>query len=103
MDRDIKVGQALEVIRLKVAPEKVESFLRVRAEVDKFTAGLKGFLGTEIVKVNDDEYLVLIRWQNEETVRAAQKITATADIITDWINEHATFISFETSISQYES
>jgi len=102
MEKNLKVGQAVEIIRLKVLPENVEAFLQGRVKVDEFASTLKGYVGTEILKVNEEEFLMLIRWDSEEAVRDAQKITATASVIADWINKTAQFIAFETSISKYE-
>ncbi len=74
-----------------------------RIKVDEFVSTLKGYVGTEILKVNEDEFLMLIRWDSEEAVREVQKITETASIISDWINKTAEFVAFETSISKYEN
>lgn len=103
MDKNLKVGQAIELIRLKVLPENIEAFLEGRAKVDEFVSMLKGYIGTEILKANEEEFLMLIRWESEEAVRDAQKITETASVISDWINKTAQFIAFETSISNYEN
>jgi len=103
MEKNLKVGQAVELIRLKVLPENVEAFLQGRVKVDEFVSTLKGYVGTEILKINEDEFLMLIRWDSEEAVREVQKITETASIISDWINKTAQFVAFETSISKYEN
>lgn len=103
MEKNQEIGQAVELIRLKVLPENVDAFLSGRVKVDEFAATLKGYVGTEILKANDVEFLMLIRWENEEAVREAQKITATASVISDWINKTANFVAFETSIVKYEN
>lgn len=100
--KDLIIGQAIEMIRLKVASENVNKFLEGRKLVDDFVAQLNGYVGTEIVKVDTNEYLMLIRWENEAAVKEAQKITDTASIITNWINETSEFVSFETTVSVYE-
>jgi heme-degrading monooxygenase HmoA len=84
-------------------PEKVEEFLQGRVKVDEFASTIKGYVGTEILKANEEEFLMLIRWDSEEAVRDAQKITSTASIISDWINKTAQFVAFETSMSAYEN
>lgn len=103
MEKNLKVGQAVELIRLKVLPENVEAFLQGRVKVDEFASTIKGYVGTEILKANEEEFLMLIRWDSEEAVRDAQKITATASVISDWIDKTAQFVAFETSISKYEN
>lgn len=103
MQKNLKVGQAVELIRLKITPENVAAFLEGRQKVDAFVSTIKGYIGTEIVKVSKEEFLMLIRWDNEEAVREAQKITETANVISEWIYATAQFISFETSISMYEN
>lgn len=100
--KDVELGQAVEMIRLKVIPENVDKFLAGRKLVDDFVSQLNGYVGTEILKVNANEYLMLIRWKNEAVVKEAQKITETASIITNWINETSEFVSFETTVSVYE-
>jgi antibiotic biosynthesis monooxygenase (ABM) superfamily enzyme len=102
MDKNLNVEQAVELIRLKVLPENVAAFLEGRAKVDEFASTIKGYVGTEILKANEIEYLMLIRWESEEAVKEAQKITATSSLISDWINQTAQFVAFETSISKYE-
>ena len=103
MENNLKGAQAVELIRLKVLPENVEAFLQGRVKVDEFASTIKGYVGTEILKANEDEFLMLIRWESEEAVKNAQKITATASIISDWINDTAQFIAFETTISKYKN
>lgn len=99
----MKVGQAIELIRFRVSSENVEAFLKGRRQVDVFVSTLNGYVGTEILKINQEEFLILIRWENEEAVRDAQKITDKASIISDWINKTAQFITFETSLSEYKN
>jgi heme-degrading monooxygenase HmoA len=77
--------------------------LQGRVKVDEFASTIKGYVGTEILKANEEEFLMLIRWDSEEAVRDAQKITATASVISDWINKTAQFVAFETSISKYKN
>lgn len=100
--KDLAIGQAIEMIRLKVASENLNKFLEGRKEVDGFVSQLNGYVGTEIVKVNANEYLMLIRWKSEAAVKEAQKITETASIISNWIKETSEFVSFETTVSVYE-
>lgn len=101
-NKDVELGQAVEMIRLKVSPENVDKFLEGRKLVDNFVSTLNGYVSTEILKINTYEYLMLIRWKNEAIVKEAQKITETASIISNWINETSEFVSFETTVSVYE-
>lgn len=64
MDKSFKIGHAVELIRFKVLPENVEAFLEGRIKVDEFTLTLKGYVGTEILKVNEHEFLMLVRWDS---------------------------------------
>ena len=103
MSKDLKVGQYVELITLKVTAENENAFLDGRIKVDEFTSTLKGYMGTEILKVNPEEFLMLIRWDDEESVKEAQKITANSPVISDWLNRTAQFISFETTSSIYRN
>ena len=103
MDKHLQVGQAVEIIRLKVLPENVEAFLQGRLVVDKFVSTLEGYVGTEILQANETEFVMLIRWDSEAAVVAAQKITESASVISEWITGTSQFLSFETSIVQYEN
>lgn len=93
--------QAVEVIRLDVSPEKTTAFLEGRAEVEKFTTTLPGHLSTELLHLGGEHWLMLIRWESEEAVRTAQKLTETAPVISDWLRQTARFVSFNTGIVQY--
>lgn len=102
MNKNLSVAQAVELIRFKVAPEKVNAFIEGRKTVDAFTSTLNGYVGTELLKVNETEFMLVIRWADETSVREAQQITATATVISDWITQTAQFVSFETGVSVYE-
>jgi antibiotic biosynthesis monooxygenase (ABM) superfamily enzyme len=97
------MNQAVEVIRLIVSPENTAAFLEGRAEVEKFTRTLAGHLSTELLHLGDTNWLMLIRWESEESVRAAQQLTATAPVISDWLNRTAQFVSFDTGLIRYVS
>lgn len=95
------LDQAVEIIRLTVSPDNTAAFLAGRAEVEKFTGSLAGHLSTELLHLGGDNWLMLIRWESEEAVRAAQKQTATAPVISDWLNRTAKFVSFDTGFVKY--
>ena len=101
MTSKLEVGQAVELIRLKVRPENILAFLQGRQKVDEFTSSLKGYIGTEILQLNDEEFLLLIRWDNESVVKDAQAITASVPVISEWLTKTAQFVSFETGIIKY--
>jgi antibiotic biosynthesis monooxygenase (ABM) superfamily enzyme len=103
MNQETTLHQAIELIRLKVESSNVTHFLEGRKKVDEFVSTIEGHRGTEIVQVNDTEWLMMIRWESKEAVLAAQKITEQASVISDWINSTAQFVSFETSIVKYSS
>jgi len=54
------------------------------------------------VKVSEEEFLVMIRWEDETIVRNAQVVTSSASVISYWIDTTAQFISFETGVAVYE-
>ncbi len=56
-------------------------FLEGGIKVNEFASTLKGYVGTEILKANEEEFLMLIRWESEEAFKKAQKITETASVI----------------------
>ncbi|NIJ52935.1 antibiotic biosynthesis monooxygenase family protein [Dyadobacter arcticus] len=103
MEKQLKVGQAIEVIRLKVIEENVAAFLDGRIKVDEFASAINGYVGTEILKITDSEFLMLIRWESEEAALEAQQITFNAPIITEWLNATSEFVSFDTGVSRYEN
>lgn len=94
-------GQAVELIRLNVSPEQQSNFLTGRRKVDAFTSTLPGFISTELLQLTDTEWLMLIRWDNLASARAAQVQTANATVISDWLAHTSTFISFDTASVQY--
>ncbi len=95
------VNQTVEIIRLRVSPENTTAFLEGRAEVEKFTGSLAGHLSTELLHLGGDTWLMLIRWESEEAVQAAQKLTATASVISDWLGRTAQFVAFDTGLVRY--
>lgn len=95
------VNQAVEIIRLRVLPENTAAFLEGRAEVDQFTSTLAGHLSTELLQLGEDMWLMLIRWESTEAVQAAQKLTATAPVISDWLARTAQFVAFDTGLVRY--
>lgn len=95
------VNQAVEIIRLRVLPENTAAFLEGRADVDQFTSTLAGYLSTELLQLGGDTWLMLIRWESAEAVQAAQKITATASVISDWLGRTAQFVAFDTGLVRY--
>ncbi len=101
MNHKITINQAVEVIRLKVSPDNTDAFLAGRTEVEKFTGSLTGHVSTELLHLGEDNWLMLIRWESEEAVRAAQTLTATATVISDWLNRTAQFVSFDTGLVRY--
>jgi hypothetical protein len=52
--------------------------------------------------MGDDEYLLVIRWDSDGSVREAQKMTTTASVISDWLGRTAQFVSFDTTFSVYQ-
>jgi antibiotic biosynthesis monooxygenase (ABM) superfamily enzyme len=101
MNKDSKVGQYVELIRLKVTAENKNAFLEGRVKVDEFTSTLPGYMETEILNINAEEFVILIRWKDEASVRDAQKITANSAVISDWLKRTAQFMAFETTNTVY--
>lgn len=93
--------QAVEVIRLNVSSDKTTAFLEGRAVVETFTGSLAGHVATELLHLGGESWLMLIRWENQQAVQAAQKLTETAPIISDWLSQTAQFVSFATGIVEY--
>ncbi|MBC8042456.1 MAG: antibiotic biosynthesis monooxygenase [Rhizobacter sp.] len=97
------VGQAIEIVRLKVSPENVTKFLEGRMKVDEFVHTIAGHIGTELVQLSEDTWLMIIRWRDKESVLAAQKITEQATVISDWLGSTSQFVSFENATVGYVS
>jgi antibiotic biosynthesis monooxygenase (ABM) superfamily enzyme len=96
------LGEAVEMIRVKVAKDKAEQFLSERAGVDAALREVGGHVGTEIVQVGEEDFVFLIRWVDEAAVRAAQVITEKLPAISTWLERaEARFVSFETSVVRY--
>jgi antibiotic biosynthesis monooxygenase (ABM) superfamily enzyme len=101
MTKSININQAIELIRLKVMPENTEAFLEGRKAVDAFVGTLGGYIGTELIQISETDWLMQIRWADQASVEAAQKVTESASIISDWINKTSTFVSFDTAYVRY--
>ncbi|RIV21633.1 hypothetical protein DYU11_19755 [Fibrisoma montanum] len=95
------LDQVLEIIRFTVTPENTSAFLEGRAEVERFTGSLAGHVSTELLHLGGENWLMLIRWEDEAAVKAAQQQTATSPVITEWINQTAQFVSFEEGTVRY--
>jgi quinol monooxygenase YgiN len=98
-----KMNQRVEVIRVRVSEENADEFVRRRPAVDADVRALAGCLGSQVIHVVGDEWLVLVYWDSQETVEAAQQITAGMTIITDWLKLASQFISFHTGELRYTS
>lgn len=103
MTKNLQPGQIVEIVKVNVSAENKASFLTKRKAVDAFVAGIPGYLGTEITQLNGNGFFIFIRWENEESVKNAQKITVDAPVISEWLSLVSEFISFETTIVQYEN
>lgn len=96
-------SQTLELIRFQVAAESVDQFLRDRVPVDDYLQTLGGFEGSELTQLGETDWLAIVHWTNHDAFLAAQKITATASVISDWIAIADRFVSFETAVVHYVS
>jgi heme-degrading monooxygenase HmoA len=90
-------GNVIEMIRFKVNPARVKEFLAVREQVDQEVQKIDGFLGSELCRLDEDNWIILIRWKDAAKTAAAQTITAQLQSITDWIGIAEQFVSFETA------
>jgi hypothetical protein len=93
--------QAVELIRFEVAEDRVAQFIGDRAGVDEALTSLAGFLGSELINVSGDQWLLIVRWNSREDALAAQKVTAGMEIISNWIGIANKFVSFDTSDVHY--
>ena len=91
------VAQAIEIIKLKVASENVEQFISTRHIANKAVSALTGFVSSELCQLNDEDWVLFIRWENMQVVREAQKITENMQEISDWVATAKSFISFDTA------
>lgn len=99
-----KVGQAAELIRFKVKPEKAAQFVEGRKAVDAFVQSINGYEGATLFQVGDADWLLMIVWADHDALIAAQKITADAAPITAWIaSTTEQFVSFESAAVKYAS
>lgn len=95
-------GQTIEIIRFKVAPEKVQLFLEKRHEVDAFVKNIAGYEGVKIMSAGNGEWILMVHWSSAAALQEAQKITATAETITNWIQATTEkFLSFESVTVEY--
>ncbi|MDX1994771.1 MAG: antibiotic biosynthesis monooxygenase [bacterium] len=97
------MNQAVELIRFRVTEPHVNDFLSRRAAVDEALRSFEGFLGSELIQVSGEQWLLIVRWQNREAAVAAQAVTTNMTVITDWINIADEFLSFDTSDVRYSS
>ncbi|MBC7887297.1 MAG: antibiotic biosynthesis monooxygenase [Ferruginibacter sp.] len=95
------VGNHIEIIRFKVKPTIANDFVAARERVDEEVRQIDGFLGSELCRLNEETWVIFIRWENAVKTKAAQKITETSPSISAWIAIADQFISFETAEVKY--
>lgn len=63
----------VELTRFRVTPEKTEAMLAARpAMVADFAADRAGFLGADLVRLPNDEWLDVVRWRSPEDFAASR-------------------------------
>lgn len=95
--------EIVEVVRLRVSEESAARLVAERPAVDAEVAKLKGFAGSELIQVDGDQWMMLVYWETRADVEAAQKVTESLQIITDWINMADAFVSFHTATVRHSS
>jgi len=91
------IGNNIEIIRFKVNPEKSAAFVAAREQADKDVSNINGFIGSELCRLDEENWVIFIRWKNSASTKAAQQITESLQSITDWIAIAEQFVSFETA------
>lgn len=93
------MNQFVEIIRLKVDAAGAADFKELRHAADEALVPFDGFLGSELLKGSDGVWTLLVRWNSQASVEAAQALTLAKpglDAISAWIASATEFISFET-------
>jgi quinol monooxygenase YgiN len=63
----------IELTRFRVEPEHTEALLTARpAMLEAFQADRAGFLGADLVRLNDGEWLDIVRWRSPEDFAASR-------------------------------
>jgi quinol monooxygenase YgiN len=63
----------IELTRFRVAAEHTEALLAARpAMLDAFQADRAGFLGADLVRLNDGEWLDIVCWRSPEDFSASR-------------------------------
>jgi hypothetical protein len=94
-----RMNPAVEIVRLEMPAEQAERFVLLRAQADAALARFDGFVGTELLRLGDQDWLLLVRWTSLAAASAAQQITLAAPGLPEinaWVALARQVRSFET-------
>jgi antibiotic biosynthesis monooxygenase (ABM) superfamily enzyme len=100
------MGNAIEIVKIRVAPEKAAEFVRARAAADTALQAFDGFIGTQLCAGKDNVWTLLVSWTDAAAVTKAQAVTLSAPglvEIKNWLSFAEEFLSFETVTVEYQS
>jgi antibiotic biosynthesis monooxygenase (ABM) superfamily enzyme len=99
------MGNAIEVVKVRVTPDKTADFVRAREQADIALQAFEGFLGTELCRGTDNVWTLLVRWTDAAAVAKAQAVTLSATGLAEiktWLSYSDEFVSFETMTVEYK-
>ncbi len=86
MNQEIPQEQVVEAFRVRVQVDKLKTFMEGGEDAENFLTTLKGYVGTEILLLSDQELMVLIRWENCTLFEENMVAIVTSPIIQKWMN-----------------
>ena len=86
MNKKIPQDQVVESFRVRVQADQLKTFMAGVEDVETFLITLRGYVGTEILLLSDQELMVLIRWENCTLFEENMVGIITSPIIQKWMN-----------------
>lgn len=93
----------VEVIQFVVTKHR-EQFIRDRPLIDAYLHRVTtGFKGSELLEAAGNKFYLLVHWEDEGTVVAAQTLTERSPEITAWAGLADEFLAFDTAVVRHSS
>ncbi|MDX2062686.1 MAG: hypothetical protein SFY70_06470 [Bacteroidia bacterium] len=93
----------VEVIQFVVTKHR-EQFIRDRPLIDAYLHSVTpGFKGSELLEAAGNKFYLLVYWEDEGTVVAAQAFTENAPDVKAWAGLADQFLAFDTAVVRHSS
>ncbi len=98
------MSQVIEFVEFDVPPEREAEFVTRRAQADVALRRFSGFMGSELLALQNGGWVLLVRWISLEAVQAAQQITLASPglrEINDWVALARQVKRFDTGVQRH--